>query len=1088
MTTIHDRVRLIKNAIATQTGGATEGITAPHAPTHPAGGSDPIRGRLTDPQNADQINGIGVDTDGIADGQSLVYDAGLDQFVPGDGGYVPDHAATHATGGGDPIRGRLTDPQNADQLDGVPVVIAGLTDQMVLGYDAGTETFKGLDMTTVVNRQTAYDNGQTVEVTGAPYVTKAILSGAPIQDYAKSELARQIVSTGSGDHDFQQVVLGGTAGLILANQYGPLTFQDVNTTSPISFSEGGETALDTTSQSIIGSINEIHSEVSSASTLQSVLDAGSTATIAGAIDIVSSGAAAKLQSGGTANASLIAAGTATVTGAAVAITATTTDVAIIAQGVNRSINLQALSTGGDVTLASADKTTFLDGNTALPIALSETGISEFPTAKKSILGATSELNDKKGNAFPGICTETPLPASAFSIDYTTRVLTITPPLGYFHFHTDGGGVVTKHEKTGAVNFPAFTNTSGMWYFYFDAAGDPITTQLAWDDFNIIAPVYRILWNATLSPDSARSVGEAWEAHSNDISAADHAWKHRQGTIWYSGQEIFSNAIASGTPNASGLNTCIGMSGGLNIDDNLLYSITNGTGSSQWTQDLGTNTPASLTTSNGGKFLVRYQDSGGLLSNIDSGRFPFAFSAGNLIEFITSAGVRTVPSSGNFVVYYLYAFQDPRNGKQIKSVSSGAEYTTLTAAQANSWESIRALYPSLADQEIRPLYKLIYEYKSTFDVAIKKAALREVSDIRTAKTVTAAAVGSVAASAVTHAASTWVTETNVQAALDALGEVAIIATATDNVYQLTATGALTKAFTGSASGQIVRTPNASAMPVGWTRKIKNLSSEFITVDNGAVGTLLAWIKPGDTVEITLVAASSAGTWRVSVIRAAYPDPGINRFDDFLFVNATYALGEGWLISNTGAGAATGSSVATIAGCVGLADQQTGTDTTGCTSNFSGTVNVGGGAILIRDHINIPTLPSSAEDFAYEMGLWQTNNALEGTNGILLRAPTNASGLTTWHGYSISGSTPTAVNSGVTVTAGTNYALTFVVNSAGTRVDFWIGHTYAGSSTTNIPASSQYLYFGSKIKKNAGTTMRRIWLDSFEYQICRSAPRW
>ena len=61
------------------------------------------------------------------------------------------------------------------------------------------------------------------------------------------------------------------------------------------------------------------------------------------------------------------------------------------------------------------------------------------------------LNEKAANN-PGISVETPISVQDISIDYTTRVLTIIPPLGYFDFFTDGEGIITKHTKTGNVVF------------------------------------------------------------------------------------------------------------------------------------------------------------------------------------------------------------------------------------------------------------------------------------------------------------------------------------------------------------------------------------------------------------------------------------------------------------------------------------------------------------------------------------------------------------------------------------------------------------------------------------------------------------
>lgn len=103
------------------------------------------------------------------------------------------------------------------------------------------------------------------------------------------------------------------------------------------------------------------------------------------------------------------------------------------------------------------------------------------------------------NNNPGVDASTPITNANISINTTSRVLTITPPLGYFNIFSDGGGIITRYRKVGTITFPAFTNTSGLWYFYFDSTGTPVTTQTAWtvDNFPTICPVYRLLWNATL---------------------------------------------------------------------------------------------------------------------------------------------------------------------------------------------------------------------------------------------------------------------------------------------------------------------------------------------------------------------------------------------------------------------------------------------------------------------------------------------------------------------------------------------------------------------------------------------------------------
>jgi len=88
------------------------------------------------------------------------------------------------------------------------------------------------------------------------------------------------------------------------------------------------------------------------------------------------------------------------------------------------------------------------------------------------------------------------------------------------------------------------------------------------------------------------------------------------------------------------------------------------------------------------------------------------------------------------------------------------------AAAHSWEQLQAIFPTLRDNEIRLLYKLTFEYRSTYNVGTKKAALRVVDDLRKQKiTSTAVASGTLPATSVIFTPNTILTSTNVQSALD-----------------------------------------------------------------------------------------------------------------------------------------------------------------------------------------------------------------------------------------------------------------------------------------------------------------------------------
>jgi hypothetical protein len=377
--------------------------------------------------------------------------------------------------------------------------------------------------------------------------------------------------------------------------------------------------------------------------------------------------------------------------------------------------------------------------------------------------------------FPGIDAQTPITNYNISIDTTSRVLTITPPLGYFYINIDGNGRNTRIRKTGVTPFPAFTDTSGTWYFYFNSSGVAVTTQtpVSVDEFSLNASVYRIVWNASLS-GAAKLVAQYIEYHTNTIPAAAHRWFHLQGAQWRDGLLIKNNAITSGAPNVDGRNTVISVTSGAVIDDNLEYTVTNSTAGTPWTQDMGNTLPASLTLSNSGMFRVFLQSAGGLVSFTTATRFPFPYSAGNVMEYVTAAGVRTqVSNTQRWAVVFVYSSPNPVSGDAVKVVSATTDFSSLTNARAYNWVDIQNVYPLFGtDFELRPLYRLIYEvHPSTptqYDSAVKCAVLRETQDLRKAiVTNTTASTGSVLASSVVVIPAGGISATNAQSALEEL---------------------------------------------------------------------------------------------------------------------------------------------------------------------------------------------------------------------------------------------------------------------------------------------------------------------------------
>jgi hypothetical protein len=353
-----------------------------------------------------------------------------------------------------------------------------------------------------------------------------------------------------------------------------------------------------------------------------------------------------------------------------------------------------------------------------------------------------------------------------------------------------------------VSFPAWDDTTGIWFLYFDAFGGAKTTTTPWNDFTLIAPIYRIQWNATLS-GSAKSNVECYECHQNTVPGIDHAWKHTVGTIWTRGGDNINNLLATGTPNADGRNTVIALTDTSCMDDNLPYTIVNSTGGVKFQQDLGNVSSGSLNATNSALLKVRFETSAGVVSTLPATRFPFAWSAStNIPEYITINGTRTPVSNKYFFVYFVYVLQDPRNGEAIRVVSFPTQYATLSDSDAATWAGIQALYSTLNDSEIRPLYKLTFEYNQTYNSGCKYSVLRAVLDIRKqAIAQLSVSSGSLPASNVTFVPTAPVTSTNVQGAMTEIinGGVKAITTTTGQIFYTKKINGITASTQGGLIG-------------------------------------------------------------------------------------------------------------------------------------------------------------------------------------------------------------------------------------------------------------------------------------------------
>lgn len=352
-----------------------------------------------------------------------------------------------------------------------------------------------------VTRQNTFDAGNIVKtdttdftVSGDSYYQSAnhylkvaVESGATFDLLFKTD-------DGKVQFDVKTLSLSSSGNASLLSG-GSLSLKDFYLSSAITLSETGQTALATTSQSIVGAINEVKASV----TLQGAYDAGNT------IDL-----------------------------------STDTGKDLFVGNVNGSekgLSVQAEdTTGGEdwpevYIKAHADIVSFEDQYLDSPVPLSESGQSALATDSQSLVGSINEV--LRTNKFNGFDLQVPASIPELAFDDTTRVFTASIKSGSSDFYFWCSGLKFSKTSSESVTIPDVT---GTYYTYFDNSGtlqyvnqDSVTAPLLYE-YAIVGLIY---WNATAQESE---VGN--ECHGIRMSSATHDFEHHTyGARYQSGFDI-----------------------------------------------------------------------------------------------------------------------------------------------------------------------------------------------------------------------------------------------------------------------------------------------------------------------------------------------------------------------------------------------------------------------------------------------------------------------------------------------------------------------------------------------------------------------
>jgi hypothetical protein len=187
--------------------------------------------------------------------------------------------------------------------------------------------------------------------------------------------------------------------------------------------------------------------------------------------------------------------------------------------------------------------------------------------------------------------------------------------------------------------------------------------------------------------------------------------------------------------------------------------------------------------------------------------------------------------------------------------------------------------------------------------------------------------------------------------------------------------------------------------------------------------------------------------------------------------------------SGTGATIAILAPTVDGRSSIVTVPTGTTATGrhhVGSTFTA-INLGAGETLFGAALQVPILSTAAERFSMQVGFYDTTAANQ-TDGLYFLydeggVSTGSAASANWQIVSAANGVRTFGPIPVAKAVDLNWHnFKIVLNSAGTRGDFYIDGELLGSITTNIPTGfARVVGFGAQILKSIGLTSRSYTVD-------------
>lgn len=199
--------------------------------------------------------------------------------------------------------------------------------------------------------------------------------------------------------------------------------------------------------------------------------------------------------------------------------------------------------------------------------------------------------------------------------------------------------------------------------------------------------------------------------------------------------------------------------------------------------------------------------------------------------------------------------------------------------------------------------------------------------------------------------------------------------------------------------------------------------------------------------------------------------------------------GWTAAQTGTGAASAIVSTNVeANRPGVVQMSTGTTATGRASLALGSLSTffGGGINVTEMSVRVPTLSTALQEYTLRLGYGDLVTGADHADGVYFEYDRTQS--VNWRCKTANNSARTTADSGVLVAAGAWIQLRFVVNAAGTSVQFYINGTLVATNVTNIPITSARVCSPTLIiNKTVGTTASTVLFDYYNTQTVFTTPR-